>query len=242
MNIDIIGTGDVFSERLSPCVVINKEIVFDMPNGSIKELHKQNILLKDINIVLISHFHADHCFDIPFFILEKNLCNNKNNKTIFVGPAGLRNHIDNLLEVAYSTIDWQAIKKKINYEVIEIEKDYQDIEIYGYDIKCLKMEHSTTEICFGYIIKHEEKSVGFTGDSKLCKNIKYLVRNSLICFADMSSEESSNTHMGIKDIEYLNNINKGKCIVYPVHTSNKVLKSYIDKGYKIVKQGDNIII
>ena len=88
MNIDIIGTGDVFSERLSPCMVVNKQIVFDMPNGSIKEMHKQEILIKNIDIVLISHFHADHCFDIPFFFLEKNLEKKIKNKTVFIGPIG----------------------------------------------------------------------------------------------------------------------------------------------------------
>lgn len=240
MNIDIIGTGDVFSERLSPCMVINKKIIFDMPNGSIKELHRQNISVEDINIVLISHFHADHCFDIPFLLLEKNINKNKNYRTVFIGPTGIGKHIDELLKIAYSTIDWDDIKRNINYEVIEVEEEFKDIEIDNYTIKCIKMEHSPTEPCLGYIIKEDKKSVGFTGDSKMCDNVQYLVENSLICFADMSSEQSSKTHMGLSDIEYLNNLKNSKCIVYPVHTSNSVLKLYCEKGYKIVKQGDSI--
>ena len=66
---------------------------------------------------------------------------------------------------------------------------------------------------------------------------------SKICFADMSSEKSLATHMGLKDIEYLKTLNKEKqCEVYPVHTSDNVLKKYIEKGYKVINDGDYITI
>ena len=245
MRIDVVGTGDVYSDRLSPCMIINKEMMFDMPNGSIKKLHKMQIDVNNINKVLISHFHADHSMDIPFFLLEKNLyVNSQNNEeTIFVGPKGLNKHIDSLLNVAYSTIDWNSIQKNIKYKIIELDDKFNNIELDKYNIRSLPVEHSQSELCLGYLIDDGQATVAFTGDSKLCKNIETLVKMSKVCFADMSSEESLATHMGLKDIEYLKNLNKEKqCEVYPVHTSDNVLKKYIEKGYKVINDGDYIII
>lgn len=241
MRIDVVGTGDVYSDRLSPCMIIDKEIMFDMPNGSMKKLHQMKIDVNKINKVLISHFHADHCMDIPFFLLEKNLNVQSNyGETIFMGPKGLGEHIDNLLKVAYSTIDWNVIKENIKYKIIELDDKLNDVILDNYNIQSIPVEHSQSELCLGYLINDGQTTVAFTGDSRLCKNIEYLVKMSKVCFADMSSEESLATHMGLKDIEYLNKENQ--CIVYPVHTSDKVLKKYREKGYKVINDGDSILI
>ena len=103
------------------------------------------------------------------------------------------------------------------------------------------MEHSLNEICLGYIVSCKGKKVGFTGDSRLCTNVEYIVKNTEVCFVDMSSEESTETHMGIKDVEYLNNCDNN-CRIYPIHTSNSVLDIYKEKGYKVIAQGESVIV
>ena len=73
MEVKLIGTGGIFSPFNSACALINKHILVDIPNGSLKEMRKNNINIKDIDCIFVTHLHGDHYFDIPFLLLEKYL-------------------------------------------------------------------------------------------------------------------------------------------------------------------------
>ena len=77
MKVQIIGSGSMWTKYNSACYLIDKDIMVDFPNGTCKYLYRQNIEPRTINYVLLTHFHGDHYFDMPFrFVLlnRLNLC------------------------------------------------------------------------------------------------------------------------------------------------------------------------
>ncbi|MCM1234444.1 MAG: MBL fold metallo-hydrolase [Ruminococcus flavefaciens] len=76
MNIRLLGTGSIWAgsiwaEELGACALIDGTILLDCPNGLIKIMRKKKININNIDVCIITHFHADHYFDIPFLLLEQ---------------------------------------------------------------------------------------------------------------------------------------------------------------------------
>ena len=90
MKIKLVGTGAMYTAYNSACTLIDNKIIVDMPNGTIKQLLKENINVGLIDIILITHMHGDHTADIPFFLkyIFNYLKTKKNIK--IVGPLGIK--------------------------------------------------------------------------------------------------------------------------------------------------------
>ena len=67
MNIKFIGTGGAFfASSNNASYLIDEKILVDLPNGGCRAMTKMDIDISKIDHILITHFHGDHYFDIPF--------------------------------------------------------------------------------------------------------------------------------------------------------------------------------
>ncbi len=236
MKIHYVGTGNVFSKRLSPCIVIDQKILIEIPNGATKALMNVGEEIQNISLCLISHMHADHVFDVPFLILNKYRTGGE--KMIIVGPQGMSNRIDEICKTAYPTLDW----KKICYQTIECVKEVssnkENMELQGYIISAVKVRHSE-ELCYGYYIEDDkQKSFCYTGDTVYCDGVEKLIKNAQVCCVEMNEFTGSETHMGYEDIEKLCSGNRK---IYAVHTPDEV-KKRIDMHIPINFPTDDTLI
>ena len=70
MKLQIVGNGGIWNKEASASYLIDDHILVDIPNGCCKALAKIDAKISLINHVLITHFHGDHYFDIPFYFLK----------------------------------------------------------------------------------------------------------------------------------------------------------------------------
>lgn len=197
MKIKLIGTGAMYTAYNSACTLIDNKIIVDMPNGTIKQLLKENINVGLIDIILITHMHGDHTADIPFFLkyIFNYLKTNKNIK--IVGPLGIKNKIIKLFN-AYNFEDEKEIEQFFNIEFIEILEN--EIEIDNYFIKSYLVLHGEEKPALGYVI---DNKLGLTGDSGLCNNIEEIFKKSQMIISDSSLDIGDSCHLGINDLDYL---------------------------------------
>lgn len=197
MKIKLVGTGAMYTAYNSACTLIDNKIIVDMPNGTIKQLLKENINLGLIDIILITHMHGDHTADIPFFLkyIFNYLKTNKNIK--IVGPLGIKNKIIKLFN-AYNFEDEKEIEEFFNIEFIEILEN--EIEIDNYFIKSYLVLHGEEKPALGYVI---DNKLGLTGDSGLCNNIEEIFKKSQMIISDSSLDIGDSCHLGINDLDYL---------------------------------------
>ena len=197
MKIKLVGTGAMYTAYNSACTLIDNKIIVDMPNGTIKQLLKENINVGLIDIILITHMHGDHTADIPFFLkyIFNYLKIKKNIK--IVGPLGIKNKIIKLFN-AYNFEDEKEIEQFFNIEFIEILEN--EIEIDNYFIKSYLVLHGEEKPSLGYVI---DNKLGLTGDSGLCNNIEEIFKKSQMIISDSSLDIGDSCHLGINDLDYL---------------------------------------
>ena len=77
MHLQFVGCGDAFGSggRFNTCFhLVGRDInaLIDCGATSLVAMNKLAINRNDIDIIFLSHFHADHVGGVPFFVLEAN--------------------------------------------------------------------------------------------------------------------------------------------------------------------------
>ena len=93
IRIDFLGTGNAFtpSGRLHALTLVDKKILIDTPPTLITQLRRNGLSTSDIEYLLFTHWHADHTFGFPFFLLERKYISDPNNEQklkIYLRPGG----------------------------------------------------------------------------------------------------------------------------------------------------------
>lgn len=225
MKIKLIGTGSMYTAYNSACTLIDNRIIVDMPNGTTKQLLKNKIDVKLVDVILITHMHGDHTADIPFFL--KYVFNYlRINKTIkIIGPKGIKKKLVQLFD-AFNFENEEEIKKYFNIEIIELLED--EINFDSYYIKSYIVLHGEEKPSLGYVINNK---LGLTGDSGLCDNIEKIFKQSQVVVADSSFEFGDNCHLGIDNLNYLTEKynNKVLCTHLKDETRNIITNSSFEK-------------
>ena len=92
-RIDFLGTGNAFTPfgRLHALAVIDRKILIDTPPSLIPQLRESGIETSDISHLLFTHWHADHTFGFPFFLLERKYISDTKREqelNIYLRPGG----------------------------------------------------------------------------------------------------------------------------------------------------------
>ena len=211
MEVKLIGTGGIFSPFNSACALINKHILVDIPNGSLKEMRKNNINIKDIDCIFVTHLHGDHYFDIPFLLLEKYKLDKKNIKII--GSSDTETKVRELTKIAFP----DSYEKIFSNLKVEFLLNDTELKIDKIKVNSLKMNHRETE-AYGYIFQDNEEKIGFTGDTALCESVYKMMNECKKVVADTTFEIGTDTHMGVNDILMLLKKYPNTTII-PTHTS-----------------------
>lgn len=236
MDISVYGTGSILTSHLSPCILIDGVMLIDCPNGSIKALRKSGINPKQIDHCIITHFHADHCFDVPFLLLEQSLGEERQKDINFIGPPGLNKYIEMLFLLAYPE-DWEKVKKKARMRVYEI-CDTKTLCVDDYWVTALKVQHGSCD-AFGYTVTKHDKTVGFTGDSSLCPAVESIISKSNMAFVDVSFISGTQTHMGIDDVDYLlSKYSDNQHRILPTHMTDSSRQEFEKKYFVPPTEGD----
>lgn len=228
MKITILGTGCIWTKRACASYLINDDIIVDPGSGTLKQLLKSsNKLLhhekiERIKLILISHYHLDHYFDVVHLMWKIASEKNPNTSATIICPPGGEERIKLLCQLGMS----DATYAKLNFEKYIKFIDASKMGTFRYnnfEIKSLKMDHGTTE-CYGYMIKEDNgKVVSFTGDTNYCPNMQIMLDNSDMAFVDMAGTDISNKHFNIIDGINLMREYKGRCNIVPCHLTSQAL-------------------
>lgn len=211
MKIKIIGSGSIWNEFNSACYLIDNKILIDMPNGACKYLYRLGIEPSQIDNILITHFHGDHYFDLPFYLMKKIILD-KQKVNIYCIEEG-KEKIENLVKLAFfNSFKTICFNSLLNYN---FDKQFK---IKDYKIYKIPVLHGLIK-AYGYLIKKNNKLIGFTGDASLGKSIEYMASICQYLFCDCSFIKGNNKHMGIDNLIYLAN-NYSKCIFIASHLDN----------------------
>lgn len=224
MKIQFVGTGDIWNKSNSACYLIDGKVLIDIPNGTMKALKKQNVNIKKIKNILITHFHGDHYFDMPFYFLAKGQNSEKDHTYLYLNFKG-KKKIKKLFMLAFPRSVFKVLKKtKVHY----INRKRFKIDNYFYER--IKMQHGKMRPSYGYVATAPGLTVGFTGDSAYCDSVEEMASKCDYLICDCTYEIGNERHMGINNIVTLSE-KFPKCRFIASHMSQKAFKELKRVGY-----------
>ena len=97
------GCGDAFGSggRFNTCFVVDVQglrYAIDFGATSLVALKQVDILHSTIDVVVLSHIHADHCSGIPSMLLDSMLAAKRTKPLIIAGPKDTEQRLRDLME------------------------------------------------------------------------------------------------------------------------------------------------
>src|SRR5579875_3583994 len=141
LDLAFLGSGNAFAPgRCWSGFALNGRYLFDAPPTALLSLKRLGADLAAIDTILLSHFHADHFFGLPFLLLEYAYQTRRQSDLTIVGPPGVEEQVERLVELGYRNLNSMDAGYRRRY--VEVRDGAQD-EVNGLRIEAVAVQHST---------------------------------------------------------------------------------------------------
>ena len=143
LDVCLLGTSGMMPlpERFLTSLMIRHNghsFIIDCGESTQTSIRMQGWSFKDIDVLMITHFHADHISGLPGLLLAMTN-SDKTEPLIIIGPKGLRQVVNSL----------RVIAPEISFPIKFIELDNDStFEFFGLRINAFKVKHGMP--CYGY--------------------------------------------------------------------------------------------
>jgi ribonuclease BN (tRNA processing enzyme) len=240
MHLQFVGCGDAFGSggRFNTCfhLVGNRiNALIDCGASSLVALNKHAIKRNDIDVIFISHFHADHVGGVPFFILEGNYVLKRERPLTIVGPPGLKARFPELMETAFPGTKTMQLRFPLTLRELEIGRrnEIGPISVTSFQV----MHDDRAGPCLGFRFEADGKVIGFSGDTEWTDALINIGREAdlFICECYMR-EKPVKTHMALTALEqHLRQIRPKRLIL--THMSSDMLSRRDEVPFEIAEDG-----
>jgi ribonuclease BN (tRNA processing enzyme) len=128
-----------------------------------------------IDVVVLSHFHADHCFGWPF-LLEAAAEIGGGRTLHVVGPPGIEQWLADLNEAGAVGGVTKMARERLDLRFVEATGEWQEAGPLRF--RAVEVEHVPYLRCFGYLFARGHRVVAYSGDVKPCAGLSELARES----------------------------------------------------------------
>ena len=180
------GTGVPSLKRGSPASLIKSEkqsILLDSGSGTLARMLHAGVTYKDVEAILYSHIHPDHCADlVPLIFACKYQEDPRTKDLLILGGQGFRDYFEGLRGVYGNWIEPETFRIHIQ------EVAASDVAIGNLKVTTLPLEHAPESV--GYrITSPGGRIIVYSGDTDYCPNIVKLARGADLLLLECSFPE-----------------------------------------------------
>jgi ribonuclease Z len=184
--------------------LIGERILVEASPSVLRNMHVAGKDLANVDVIFISHFHADHTFGWPFVLFTSYRDRRKSDLWV-VGPPGIGDFLERMLAagaldhvVAYARSSPDAFK--LHY--VEVDEGPQ--EAGGVQFRAVKVDHDPVLDCYGFLIEVDGKTVGYSGDTTLCPGLREIAAKSDTLVMECNAHHSkSPVHLTFDDVRVI---------------------------------------
>jgi ribonuclease BN (tRNA processing enzyme) len=202
MRVTILGSGTcVPSLERRPCSILVQcggvNILIDAGPGVIGQLLKAGVNINAIDLILLSHFHLDHCADVaPILFAMKYAGLDQSRQLILAGGTGLNDHLARLNHAHGQTIDITDM----NIQTIELAQKglFNTMLDRSFPVKISYAPTAHKPESRAYrLVDATGKSLVYSGDTDVCDALSVLAHQAdiFICEASFPDEHKASGHL-----------------------------------------------
>jgi ribonuclease BN (tRNA processing enzyme) len=203
LDLLFLGTGNGFASggRYWSSFLLNERYLIDCCPVALPHLKKEGAALEEIEAILISHFHGDHWFGLPFLFLEYAEHTHRSRPLTIVGPPGIEERVRTLTAMAFPN----TMKKEMGYSLrFEDVSDGATASVNGLTYTARRVDHVDGLDCFGYRLEVDDRALAYSGDSQLCDALIDLATDADAFVVECSCWDGAcGPHMGPPEIREL---------------------------------------
>jgi ribonuclease BN (tRNA processing enzyme) len=180
------GTGVPSLTRGSPGFLVkagNQSILLDGGSGTLPRMLQAGVTYKDLDAVLYTHIHPDHCADlVPLIFAGKYQEDPRTKDLLIIGGRGFRDYFEGLQWVHGRLIEPDT------FRIHTREARADEVKIGDLHIAALSLEHAPESV--GYrLTSTRGKTLAYSGDTDYCPNIVELARGADLLLLECSFPE-----------------------------------------------------
>jgi ribonuclease BN (tRNA processing enzyme) len=195
-----LGSGNAFGAegRAFSSFLLNGRYLFDCGPTVLQQLRKAGIASHDIEVVFISHFHADHFFGLPFLLLDAKYGGRQDKDIWIVGPPGIEEKTEALISIGYPGLRAGA-EHAFKRHYVEVT-DGVEAEVNGLSFSAARVEHVNELECLAYRARVGERSLAYSGDSTLCPGLLRVAEGADVVVLELSCDANA-VHLSPEDVD-----------------------------------------
>jgi ribonuclease BN (tRNA processing enzyme) len=187
MRVHFVGCGDAFGSggRFNTCFHVSgarTNFLIDCGATSLVALKRANVDRNEIDLILVTHFHADHFGGVPFFILDAQFFAKRGRPLTIAGPAGLKEFYIRAMETAFPGSSKVQQKFELSLTELPPGKIWRGQEV---EVMPARVCHGQPEGPFhAYRIAAEGKVIAYTGDTEWTDSLIEIGRDADLFIAE----------------------------------------------------------
>jgi ribonuclease BN (tRNA processing enzyme) len=201
MELTFLGSSDAFADegRYWSSFLVDRKYLFDAPPTLLPHLKQIGHPLDEIEVIFISHHHADHFVGLPFLMLEYMYKTPRSQDLYIVGPPGVEAWMEDFADRCYPNISRHAGYRRCYVDA----RPGSDQTAGPLTFRSIPMNHVKDSMdAMGYRVNINGKTVAYTGDTMFCEEIFDLAAGADVLVVDCTYAEGCGPeHMGLDDIK-----------------------------------------
>ena len=200
-----LGTGNFLTPlgRYWNSFVLDGRILVEPSPIALPHLRRAGIDAAAIDVVVLSHFHADHTFGWPFLAIEL-LRTHGSTPLHVVGPPGVRAHLAEQLVLGGIPDVVDALEARVELRYVEVDGTWQDAGPLR--LRAVEVEHVPDLACFGYLFDWRGRTIGYSGDSAPCAGLEEVASAADVLVLECNGPHPPHlpkSHHDLADVEAL---------------------------------------
>ena len=177
-ELTFLGTGNFVAPpgRYWNSFVMDATVLVEPAPTALPHLRRCGFRLEDIEVVVVSHFHADHCFGWPFLL--QALAEIGGGRTLHVvGPPGIEGHLAGLNQAGAVGSVTHMGYDNLDLRFVEVDGTWQEAGPLRF--RAVEVVHVPYLRCFGYLFdRGDGRVVAYSGDTTPCAGLSELARGA----------------------------------------------------------------
>jgi ribonuclease BN (tRNA processing enzyme) len=182
-RLTVVGSGDAFSGcGCNAAYVVDDRVLIDCGSPVQALLPRAGMSVTAIDVVLLTHFHADHTYMLPMLLGARAFAGELRPGLWIGGPPGTREYVLRMLRTGYGHHLVALIEERLQPRWAVLQ-DGATAEIEGYTVRAHAVVHSTGPSLAYTVQRGDGTAIGFSGDTTLCPGLRRAIASSdvMVC-------------------------------------------------------------